>query len=64
MKSKGQTTRVDTKKKENEMKEGTKRQRKRGKTLLTSTEGQEEEQVTTSLFRVQKSASNKLNFLL
>lgn len=37
-------------------KRGTKRQRKRGKTLLTSTEGHREKEVTMSFFRIQESS--------
>ena len=36
------------------IKRGTERQKKRGKTLLTSTGGQREKEVTTSLFRIQE----------
>ena len=40
----------------NKIKRGTKRQRKRGKTLLTSTEGHREKEVTMSFFRIQESS--------
>ncbi len=42
-------------KKEIKPKRGTRRQRKRGKTLLTSTEGHREKEVTMSFFRIRES---------
>lgn len=43
----------DKEKSEKRNQEGTRRQRKTGKTLLTSTEGHREEEVATSLYRIQ-----------